>query len=142
LHPQPYQSHRPVHGRPFFHGNGHSDHLLCWSLLVSSMPPLISHTVSEPSSRDVSWKLGSKRILKSYPNIVPVSLRFPTQLIVALSLVSTMYSGRPNCHHPVLVPANTSRPVGALVASSANRGCLNLPGDQSWLVPVWIQMMV
>ncbi|KAG4419453.1 hypothetical protein IFR04_007410 [Cadophora malorum] len=36
---------------------------------------------------------------------------------------------------------NVFWPVGALVASSACRGCLSLPGNASWIVPIWLQAM-
>lgn len=36
---------------------------------------------------------------------------------------------------------NVFWPVGALVASSSNRGAVGLSGNQSWLIPVWIQIM-
>jgi hypothetical protein len=33
------------------------------------------------------------------------------------------------------------RPVGAIIASGANRGAINMGGDTSWLLPVWLQML-
>jgi len=36
---------------------------------------------------------------------------------------------------------NVFWPVGALVASCACRGTVNLAGNKSWLIPVWLQMM-
>jgi hypothetical protein len=37
--------------------------------------------------------------------------------------------------------ANILRPVGAIIASGTNLGAEHLPGDKSWTVPIWLQML-
>ena len=36
---------------------------------------------------------------------------------------------------------NVFWPVGAIVASGVNRGCIEMGGDASWIIPLWLQML-
>jgi sugar porter (SP) family MFS transporter len=36
---------------------------------------------------------------------------------------------------------NVFWPVGAIVASGTNRGCIELEGDKSWIIPLWLQAL-
>lgn len=66
---------------------------------------------------------------------------FGVNIISAAGPCYTVEISHPAYRGVVVGLYNVFWPVGAIIASGTNRGCLDLPGNSSWLIPVWMQML-